>query len=57
MIPHVIEELIMEYYWSAKIYDLKTRIHRELRHLHTMAEMSVFFDIWSTITIPINTIH
>jgi len=54
MIPLEVENLIWEYYWSLKIYCLKKRIHRELIHLHTMAEMRVFFDIWSTITIPVN---
>ena len=53
--PRVIEELIMDYYWSAIMYDHKKRIHRELKHLHTIAEMKVFFEIWNTITIPVNT--
>jgi hypothetical protein len=57
MLPRVVEALIMDYYWSAIIYDHKQRIHRELKHLHAMAEMRVFFDIWSTITIPISNIH
>ena len=54
MIPREIEDIILDYYWSHKIYEQKRQIHYEMRYMHTMAEMKVFFDIWATITIPVH---
>ena len=45
-LPRDIEELILDYYWSLRIFELKRMMHRELRHLWVLREVHIYYDIY-----------
>ena len=52
-LPKDVEELIMDYYWSHKIFELKTEIHRDLKKFHMLHEMRIFYSVFNTITVEL----
>ena len=50
-IPKVIREIILDYYWSHRIYEQKQKMHQHIRHLWLLREVHVFYNIFYS---PIN---
>lgn len=45
-LPADVEELIMDYYWSHKMFEVKRRLHLELLVAFTMFDIRLWF--WRT---------
>ena len=52
-LPDVLKELILDFYWSHKIYMCRQRIHTELQKVHVRNEMRLFYSIFNTITVQL----
>ena len=48
-LPAVVENIILEYYWSHRIWNIKKRLHTELRckflHSHLTRQLGMFINI------------
>jgi len=44
-LPKVLVELILDFYWSHRIFIQKQCIHRELLHLYNLHELKEFYVI------------
>ena len=49
--PPELETIILDYYYSLKLWEIKQKLHRELKHLHMLQEMQVFYRVFYTINI------
>ena len=45
-LPKELEALILDYYWSHRIYELKVSLHSEIRHLWLLREVNLFYDVF-----------
>ena len=45
-IPKDIEDLILDYYWSHRIFKIKQKLHRDIRYLWMLREVHIFYDIF-----------
>ena len=52
-LPKDLEELILDYYWSNRLFRLKQRLHQELRYTHLIHEMRIFHSVFNTITLEL----
>ena len=53
MLPPELVAIILDYYYSLKNWETKQKIHRELKHLHMIEEMKVFYRVFYTINITL----
>ena len=51
--PPDLVAIILNYYWSLRNWELKQKLHRELKHLHMIEEMKVFYRVFYTINITL----
>ena len=51
--PPELQHIILDYYWSLKIWELKQKLHREIKHLHMLQEMRLFYRVFYTINITV----
>ena len=42
-LPRVLRDLIIDYYWSYRMFIQRQCLHRELRHLYNLHEIKEFF--------------
>lgn len=49
-LPKVLEDIILDYAWSHHTFNLRVEMHQQLRHLHMLQEMKVFYNVFHTIT-------
>ena len=52
-LPNCIEKLILDYYWSHRIFLVKRRVHAELIHSLLQNKMNVFWNsmpgVWTSL--------
>ena len=51
--PPDLVAIILDYYWSLKIWETKQKLHREIKHLHMLQEMRVFYRVFYTINLTV----
>ena len=51
-LPQDIWNIIEDYYYSYRQFCLKQRLARELKHLHLLQEVRVFYEIYYSPVIP-----
>ena len=44
VLPKCIEELIRDYYWSHRMFEVKQRLHRDFFHMQLQNELYVFWN-------------
>ena len=52
-LPKVLEDLILDYYWSHRTFMQTQRLHRDLRYMHMIHEMRIFYSVFNTITVEL----
>ena len=52
-LPKDLEDLILDYYWSYRLFRLKQRLHQELKYMHVIHEMRIFYSVFNTITLEL----
>ena len=45
-LPQDIEELILDYYWSHRMFSLKQQLHRQIRHVWMLREVHIYYDVY-----------
>ena len=51
--PPELLDIIWDYYYSIIVWERKQRIHMELKHMHMLQEMRVFYNVFHTITMTV----
>ena len=54
MLPKVVEDLVLDYYWSHKTYKRKQKMHQELKKIIMIHEMHVFHRIFSSFNVHLS---
>ena len=52
-LPTDLRELILDYYWSHKMFECKRRLHYEMIRRNALQEMRLFYSIFNTITVEL----
>ena len=42
-LPTVVINLILDFYWSRRMFETKQELHRDLMHLFNVHEIKIFF--------------
>ena len=50
-LPHDIEDIVLDYFWSHWVFNKKQEIHMHLRHVWMLREVRLFYDVFYS---PIN---
>ena len=53
--PPDLVAIVLDYYYSLKNWELKQKLHREIKHLHMLQEMRVFYRVFHTINVTLQT--
>ena len=52
-LPTVLNNLILDYFWSHKMYLRRVKVHREMYNNRIMREMVSFYSVFNTITVEL----
>ena len=53
MLPEL-KAIVLDYLGSMVLWERKQELHRELKHLHMLEEMKIFYRVFHTITITVD---
>ena len=45
-LPRDIETIVLEYLYSLLLFEIRQKLHRELRHLWMLQEVKIFYDVF-----------
>jgi hypothetical protein len=52
-LPIELENLVLDYYWSLRLWEQKQCCHREIRHLWLLQEVKCFYNCFYSLHPPV----
>ena len=46
ILPHELENIVLDYYYSRWLFEKKRICHREIRHLWMLQEVKLFYEVF-----------
>ena len=51
-LPAVLKDLVLDYYWSHRMWLVKRSLHNNLRHMWMLREIHVFYEVYYNFHYP-----